>query len=149
MSLKETIKSDIVTALKAGDELTTTTLRNAIAEIERREMAGKQRVELSDVEILAAIKGEINKRRETAKIYQDAGESARADREQAEAEVLVAYVPSDLERAEVEAIIEKAFADTGASTMADMGVVMKQVTAEVAGRYSGKEISDIVRSKLA
>lgn len=149
MTLKETIKSDIITGLKAGDELVVTTLRNAVAEIERREMAGKQRVELSDVETLAVIKGEINKRRETAKVYEDAGANDRAVREREEADFLSGYVPADLERADVEAIIEKAFADTGATTMADMGAVMKQVTAEVAGRYSGKEISDIVRSKLS
>ena len=152
-TLKEQLQADMKAHMKAGNRTALTTVRNVLGEITTREKSGKTPVELDDAQTVALLQKEAAKRRDTARIYADAGEAGRAADEIAEAEVIEAYLPAPLTRDDVEAIVDKVLADLRAGgtepSMRQMGLVMKPVTAEVAGRFDGKAVSEIVRSRLA
>lgn len=160
-TLKEQLRADLGENIKSGKELEKTTLRNVLGAIQSAEKSGKVEQNFGDEEVLSIIAKEVKKRRETAAEYRELAERGavtaerrehlvqQAVREVAEAEVLTKYLPTQLEAAELEQIIAKAIADTGAASVKDMGRVMKQVTGEVQGRADGKTISTLVRAKLA
>jgi uncharacterized protein YqeY len=151
--LKERLHADVVAHMKDRNKVALTTVRNVLGEIETREKSGKTPVELDDAQVTALLQKEAAKRRDTARIYTEAGESDRAGAEIAEAEVIEAYLPQSLSAAEVEAIVDEAIAALKADgvelSMRQMGAVMKPVTAKVAGRFDGKAVSEIVRTRLA
>lgn len=151
--LKERLHADVVAHMKDGNKVALTTVRNVLGEIETREKSGKTPVELDDAQITALLQKEAAKRHDTARIYTEAGEKDRAAAEIAEADVIEAYLPRPLTAAEVEAIVDEAVEELKAGgaelSMRHMGAVMKPVTAKVAGRFDGKAVSNIVRSRLA
>lgn len=153
MSLKDQLQQDVVKHMKDGDRVALQTVRNVLGEIETREKSGKTPVTLDEAQLTSLLQKEAAKRRETASIYSQAGERDRADRELAEAMVIEAYLPKALSREEVEAIVDNVIAGLKSAglelTVRQMGQVMKPVTAEIAGRFDGKAVSDIVRAKLA
>lgn len=152
-TLKERLHADVVAHMKDRNKVALTTVRNVLGEIETREKSGKTPVELDDAQVTALLQKEAAKRRDTARIYTEAGESDRAGAEIAEAEVIESYLPQPLSAAEVEAIVDEAIAALKADgvepSMRQMGAVMKPVTAKVAGRFDGKAVSEIVRRRLA
>lgn len=153
MSLKEQLHGDVVAHMKTRNKVALTTVRNVLGEIETREKSGKTPVELDDAQVTSLLQKEAAKRRDTARIYTEAGESDRAAAEIAEAEVIEAYLPKALTRDEVEAIVDEEIAALKAEgqelSMRSIGAVMKPVTAKVAGRFDGKTVSEIVRGRLA
>lgn len=152
-TLKQRLHADVVIHMKDRNKTALTTVRNVLGEIETREKSGKTPIELDDTQVMALLQKEAAKRRDTARIYTEAGESERAAAEIAEAEVIEAYLPEMLTPAEVEAIVDEAIAALTAGgqelTIRQMGAVMKPVTAKVAGRFDGKAVSEIVRTRLA
>jgi hypothetical protein len=152
-SLKERLQADVVIHMKERNKTALTTVRNVLGEIETREKSGKTPVQLDDLQVTSLLQKEAAKRRETAAIYTEAGQPDRAAAEIAEAEVIESYLPEPLSLQEVEAIVDEVIAGLRAEgkelTPRQMGEVMKPVTAEVAGRFDGKEVSQIVRRKLA
>lgn len=151
MGLKDTLQTDLHTAIKSRDELTAATLRMALAAVTNAEVAGKQAKELSDDEVMAVLDKEAKKRREAAEAYKDANRPELAEREEAELGVLTAYLPEPLSEDEISAIIDEAIsaaAADGKSGMAAMGPVMQAVTAATKGRADGKTVSGIVRQRL-
>ena len=152
-TLKDQLQADMKSHMKSGNRMALTTVRNVLGEINTREKSGKTPVELDDVQTVSLLQKEAGKRRDTARIYTEAGETDRAAAEIAEAEVIEAYLPAPLTREDVEAIVDRAIAqlrEAGTEpSMRQMGQVMKPVTAEVAGRFDGKAVSEIVRSRLA
>ena len=153
MTLKEQLQADMKSHMKAGNRTALMTVRNVLGEIETREKSGKTPVELDDAQVISLLQKEAAKRRDTAGIYREAGEIERADAETAEAEVIEAYLPAALTAADVEAIVDEAVAELTANgtelSMRQMGALMKPVTAKVAGRFDGKAVSEIVRSRLS
>lgn len=151
-NLKQRLHADVVTHMKDRNKTALTTVRNVLGEIETREKSGKTPIELDDAQITSLLQKEAAKRRDTAKIYTDAGEAERAAAEIAEAEVIEAYLPRGLTAAEVEAIVDDIIAGLRAEgvepTLRQLGAVMKPVTAKVAGRFDGKAVSEIVRGRL-
>ncbi|MDQ6754170.1 MAG: GatB/YqeY domain-containing protein [Actinomycetota bacterium] len=151
-TLKERLHADVTTHMKAGNKLALTTVRNVLGEIGTKEKSGKTPVELDDAQVTALLQREAAKRRDTAGIYTRAGETDRAAAEIAEAEVIEAYLPQALTRAEAEAIVDEEIAAMKADGqelgMRQMGAVMKPVTAKIAGRFDGKTVSEIVRGRL-
>ena len=151
-ALKEQLRADLVTAMKARDEAAKSNVRMALAAIMNEEVAGKQARELSDDEELRVITREVNKRKDSAQAYADGGRPELAAKEQAEAEFLAHYLPAQLGDDEVRAIVAARIAELAAAgevpTMKQMGQVMKAVTAEVAGRADGRRVSEIVRAAL-
>jgi len=124
-ALKQQLKSDVVTHMKAGNKVALATVRNVLGEIETKEKAGKTPVDLDDQQVTSLLQKEAAKRRETAHIYAEAGESGRADAEIAEAEVIEVYLPQPLTEAEAQAIVEEVIAgleaDGGPLAMRQMG----------------------------
>jgi uncharacterized protein YqeY len=151
-TLKERLHADVVTHMKDRNKTALTTVRNVLGEIETREKSGKTPIVLDDAQVTALLQKEAAKRRDTARIYSEAGERERAEAEIAEAEVIEAYLPRALSRDEVETIVDEAIETLKAGgqelSMRSIGTVMKPVTAKVAGRFDGKAVSEIVRSRL-
>ena len=151
-TLKETLKNDVVVHMKAGNKTALTTVRNVLGEIETREKGGKTPVEFDDAQVTALLQKEAAKRRDTAAIYTEAGENDRAAAEIAEAEVIEAYLPQPLDAEEAAAIVDRIItaleAEQGELSMRQMGVAMKPITAEIAGRFDGKAVSEMVRKRL-
>jgi uncharacterized protein YqeY len=151
-SLKERLHIDVIAHMKDGNKVALRTLRNVLGEIETREKSGKTPVELTDSQVTSLLQKEAAKRRDTARIYTEAGEGDRAAAEIAEAEVIEGYLPKALTAGEVEGIVDEVIAALKADgvepSVRQLGAVMKPVTAKVAGRFDGKAVSEIVRGRL-
>jgi uncharacterized protein len=147
--LKDRLQSDLTSALRGRDELTTATLRMALAAITTEEVAGSSARQLSDDEVLKVLAREAKKRREAAEAFGSAGRDELADRERAEGTVLDRYLPQQLDDAAIAELVTAAIAETGATGMPQMGAVMKAAQAKAAGRADGKRLSTEVRRQLA
>lgn len=152
-TLKQQLKADVVAHMKDGNKVALATVRNVLGEIETREKSGKAPVELDDLQVTSLLQKEAAKRRETAAIYTEAGETARAEAEIAEAQVVETYLPQPLSEAEAEGIVQDVIAELEAAgeplTLRQMGQAMKSITPRIAGRFDGKAVSDMVRRRLS
>jgi len=149
MPLKDRLRADLTTAMKARDEVRTRTLRMALTSVSNEEVAGKAVRELSDDEVLKILARESKRRREAATAFQDAGRADQAAAERAEEAVLSGYLPAQLSDAELTELVTAVIAETGAAGMPAMGQVMKAVTPRVAGRAEGGRVAAEVRRQLA
>jgi uncharacterized protein len=149
MPLKDRLRADLTTAMKARDEVRTRTLRMALTSVSNEEVAGQASCELTDDEVLKILAREAKRRREAATAFQEAGRDDQAAAERAEDAVLSDYLPAQLSDAEVTELVAAAIAETGASGMPAMGQVMKTVTPRVAGRAEGSRVAAEVRRQLA
>lgn len=148
MTLKETIRTDLTAAMKARDEVRSSTLRMVLTAITNAEVAGKQARELSDDEIIGVLSSETKKRREAATAFADGGRPEQAAKEKAEAAVIADYLPAQLTPAEISDLVAKAIAQTGAADVKAMGKVMGVVTPQVKGRADGGAVAAEVRRQL-
>jgi uncharacterized protein YqeY len=149
MSLKARLESDLHEAMKARDELVTSTLRMAIAAVRNAEVAGKQARELSDDEVLGVLTKEAKKRREAATAFADAGRADSARKELAEEEILSRYLPQQLDDEQIAQIVAEALAAGGFTGPSQMGPAMKAAQAAIAGRAEGGRVAAEVRRQLA
>lgn len=154
ITLKSRLRADLTAAMKARDSLTTGTIRMALAAITTAEVSGTTAKELSDAEVAGVLGKEIRKRAEAAEAFAGAGRAEQAAKEEAEADVLKAYLPTPLTDDEVAGLVATALdsvaASTGAPvTMRQMGLVIKQVQAAADGRADGSRISAAVKAALA
>jgi len=150
-ALKAQLQSDLTTAMKARDQLTSSTLRMALTAITNEEVAGKESRVLSDADVLAVLGKEAKKRREAAEAYDAAERPELAVKERDELGVLEAYLPEELSAGEVQAIIDAAVAQAssqGLSGGAAMGAVMKLVQPQVKGRADGGLVAAAVKTAL-
>jgi uncharacterized protein YqeY len=147
--LKARLESDLRDAMKARDELVTSTLRMAIAAVRNAEVAGDTARQLTDDEVLTVLTKEAKKRRESATAFGDAGRAELAAKERAEEEVLAAYLPKQLTDDEIAELVRTALADKGLTGMGSMGPAMKAAQAAVAGRAEGGRVAAEVRRQLA
>lgn len=148
-SLKDRLNDDLRTAMKGRDELTTSTLRMALAAVRNAEVAGKQARELSDDEVLGVLTKESKKRREASIAFADAGRAEQAARERAEGELIDRYLPQQLSDEELTVLVTKALGDGGFTAKAQMGPAMKAAQAAVAGRAEGGRVAAEVRRRLS
>jgi len=150
MSLKETLRSDLTTAMKARDEVRSSTLRMVLTAITNAEVAGKEARELSDDEIIGVLTSEAKKRREAATAFADGGRQESAEKERAEAAVIADYLPEQLSEAEVADLVARAIEQVGAAGegMRAMGKVMGVVQPQVKGRADGGAVAAEVRRQL-
>ena len=146
--LKAQLKADLTAAMKARDELSTATLRMLLTAVSTEEVSGSSARELTDDEVLKVIGHEAKKRREAAEAFQAAGRTEQAGRELDEQAVLNRYLPTQLEDAELSALVADAVRESGATEPRQLGLVMKLLTPRVAGRADGKRLSDEVRRQL-
>ncbi|HYN97079.1 MAG TPA: GatB/YqeY domain-containing protein [Pilimelia sp.] len=147
-NLKDSLTADLRAAMKARDELTTATLRMALAAVRTAEVAGAAARELSDAEVRAVLTKEAKKRREAATAFGDAGRAEQAARERAEGELIERYLPAQLSDAELAELVAAALAAGGLRGMAQLGPAMKAVQAAVAGRAEGGRVAAEVRRQL-
>ena len=146
--LKERLRADLTTAMKARDELRTATLRMVLTAVSAEEVSGAAARELTDDEVQAVLRREAKKRREAADAFGAAGRAEQAAREQAEGEVLADYLPAQLADADLAAMVADAVTTTGAAGLKDMGKVMGAVQGVVAGRADGGRVAAEVRRQL-
>ena len=151
-SLKETLQSDLTDAIRSRDELTSATLRMALTAVTNEEVSGRTARTLSDAEVVGVLTKEAKRRREAATAFADASRPELAERELAELDVLARYLPEPLTAEEVSAMVDAAvarLADEGVTGMPAMGRVMKELTAQTAGRFDGGQVAAMVRAALA
>ncbi len=147
--LKERLRADLSSAMRARDQVRLRTLRMALTSITNEEVAGAAARQLSDDEIVKVLTREAKKRREAAEAFAAAGRAEQAAAERAEGEVLADYLPRQLTDEEVSQLVAAAITETGAAGMPAMGKVMKVVTPQVAGRAEGSRVAAEVRRQLA
>ncbi|MGE9784377.1 GatB/YqeY domain-containing protein [Janibacter sp. G368] len=148
-SLKATLQHDLHDAMRGREQVRVATLRMTLTAISNAEVAGESARELSDDETLKVVAKEAKKRKESATAYRDAGRPELAEREEAELVVLEAYLPAQLGDDELTAIVDRAVEQVGATSMAQMGQVMKVAQAEIAGRADGGAVAAKVKARLA
>ncbi len=146
MSIKESLKSDLVTAMKARDELRLSTLRLITSAIKNKEI--DERKELDDDGVLAVLNTAAKQRRDSIEQYEKGGRIDLADKEKAELVIIQGYLPQQLSKDEVAAIIKETVAETGAAGAKDMGKVMKALMPKVKGKADGKLVNELVKELL-
>jgi len=150
-TLKDSLQSDLTTAIKARDELTSATLRMVLTAVKSEEVAGKTARTLSDEEVLTVLQREAKKRREAAEAFGGAGRAESAARETDELGVIQRYLPTPLTEEELTALVEEAVlmaTSEGLTGMGAMGAVMTTLKPQVGGRADGKRLSAAVRARL-
>ncbi|WP_346007728.1 GatB/YqeY domain-containing protein [Janibacter terrae] len=148
-TLKATLQHDLHTAMRAREQVRVATLRMVLTGISNEEVSGTEGKQLTDAETLKVVAKEAKKRKESATAFRDAGRPELAEREEAELAVLAEYLPEQLGDDELAAIVDRAIAQVGATSMAQMGQVMGVAQAEAAGRADGGAIAAKVRARLA
>ncbi len=141
MAVADQIKLDLQVAMRAGEKDRVGALRLVLSELQKAVKDG------SDDE-LAVLRRERKRRLESARAYREGGRDDLAAGEEAEAELIAAYLPAELSEADLQAIVEQAVRDSGAQSVKDMGAAMKQAIAAVDGRADGKRVSGLVRAAL-
>ncbi|MBO1420392.1 GatB/YqeY domain-containing protein [Streptomyces sp. FH025] len=147
-TLKEQLHEDLTAAIKDRDELRSSTIRLTLSAVTSEEVAGKEKRELSDAEVLKVITREAKKRREAAEAFDKGGRAEQAERERAEGDLLAAYLPKQLSDEELAAIVAAAVAESGASGPQAMGAVMKLVKPKVEGLAEGGRVAAAVKAAL-
>lgn len=147
MSIFDQLTEDMKRAMKAGEKDRLATIRLLRGYL-KNEAIDKQK-ELSEEEELAVLASAAKKRKESIEAYQQGGRADLVEKEQKELEVIQSYLPQPLTRDEVEKIVNEAIASVGATTIKDLGKVMPVVMQQVQGRADGKQVNEIVRSKLS
>ncbi|MFL6373388.1 MAG: GatB/YqeY domain-containing protein [Pyrinomonadaceae bacterium] len=148
MGLKDQITADLTSAMKAKDTDRLGTLRMVKASLMNRQI--EKGSDLTDDEVTKALQSLVKQRRDSIEQYEKAGRSELAAKESAEISVIEDYLPQAATPEEIAAAVDAAITETGASTMKDMGAVMKAVNAHLAGRSAdGRAVSDAVKSRLS
>jgi uncharacterized protein YqeY len=148
MSLKQQIISDMTAAMKAQDSVRTSTLRMLKAAITNREKEGSG--ELTDEEVQKLLRSQVKQRRDSVEQFEKAGRQELADKEKAEIAIIDTYLPQAASQTEIDQAVVAAITETGASSMKDMGGVMKAAMAKLAGKNAdGKVVSETVKAKLS
>ena len=141
MTILDDVKQDLTSAMRAGDKQRVGALRMILSELQKAEKDGSG-------DELAVLRRERKRRLEAAKAFRDGGREDLASGEEAEGELIGAYLPAELSDAELQAIVERAVIESGAQSPKDMGQAMKSVMAVVDGRADGKRVSGLVRAAL-
>lgn len=148
MTLKQQIISDMTAAMKAQDSARTSTLRMLKAAITNREKEGGG--ELTDEDVQKLLRSQVKQRRDSVEQFEKAGRQELADKESAEIAIIDMYLPQAASQDEIEQAVVAAITGTGASSMKDMGAVMKAAMAMLAGKNAdGKAVSETVKAKLS
>lgn len=149
-ALKDRLRNDLTTAMKAGDHVRTSTLRMVLSAVTNAEVSGKQARELSDDDLVGVLSTEAKKRREAAEAYDAAGRRDSAEKERTEAAVIADYLPEQLSADEIAGLVSEVIEATGAGEdgMKAMGRVMGALQPRVKGRADGAVVAAEVRRQL-
>ncbi len=144
MSVLDRIRADTVAAMKAGDRGRTGALRLISSELQK---AAKEAPD-GGLDETTVLRRERKRRTEAAAAYREAGRADLAEGEEAEAEILAAYLPAEITDEELAALVGDAVAESGATSAREMGKVMPLAMAKVDGRADGRRVSAMVRERL-
>jgi uncharacterized protein YqeY len=148
MTLKDQIISDMTAAMKAKDAARTSTLRMVKAAIMHREKEGGDA--LTDEDVTKLLRSQMKQRRDSVEQYEKGGRPELAAKERAEIAIIETYLPQAASQEEIDQAVANAIAETGASSMKEMGAVMKAAMAKLAGKNAdGKVVSETVKAKLS
>jgi uncharacterized protein YqeY len=142
MTILDTVRGDLVVAMKAGEKERVGTLRLLLSELQKAAKEGPD-------DELAVVRRERKRRAEAERAFRDGGREDLASAEAAEALIIGVYLPAELDDAQLQEMVSRAVAQSGAESAKDLGKVMSIVMAEVAGRADGKRVSEQVRAALA
>ena len=142
MQIADRIKSDVASAMKAGERERVGALRLVLSELQKAEKDGQG-------DELAVLRRERKRRREAAEAYREASREDLAETEDFEAGIIEQYLPAELSDAELDELVQVAVAETGASSPRDMGQVIKHVMAAADGRADGRSVSTKVKDVLS
>ena len=142
MTILDTVRGDLVVAMKAGERERVGTLRLLLSELQKAAKEGPD-------DELAVVRRERKRRAEAERAFRDGGREDLASAEAAEALIIGVYLPAELDDAQLQEMVSRAVAQSGAESAKDLGKVMSIVMAEVAGRADGKRVSEQVRAALA
>ena len=145
--LRDRLNNEMKEAMKARDEIRLSVIRLIRSSVKNREI--ESRHELNDGEITEVVSTLVKQRRESIRMFGEAGRTDLVEKEEKELAVLLTYLPLQLSREEVEALVVQAIADSGAQGPKDMGKVMKAIMPHVTGRADGSLVSAVVKEKLA
>ena len=148
MNLREQIMADIKSAMKDKDAVKLSTLRLVQSAFKNREIELRPNP-MTDEEALGVLKKLAKQRKESIEQYKSASRQDLADNETAELKIIETYMPAQMDRAQVEALVKEVIAQTGAKTVKEMGAVMKEVIARSKGQADNKTISELVKANLA
>ena len=146
MSLKTQLTEDMKTAMRAKDQVSLSTIRLINAAIKQFEV--DERTEADDAKVISILTKMVKQRKDSAKIYTEAGRQDLADKENAEIEILNRYLPQMMSAEEIKTVVEAAIAETGASGMADMGKVMGILKTRLAGKADMGEVNKVLKAAL-
>jgi len=146
--LEDKIMEDFKSAMKNKDALKVSTLSFLRSQL-KNVAIDKKKDKLEDGDVIAVIKKQIKQRQDSIENFKTGNRLDLAEKEQNELNILKSYLPQELPQEELEKIIGDIVKETGASTMKDMGKVMKELTPKIAGRADNKLVSELVRKKLA
>lgn len=151
MSLQQQLTEDMKTAMKARDKVRLGAIRLAVAAMKNKavELGRGPQGELSDEEMQKLFASEIKRRKDASNQYREAGRDELADHEDEEAAIYEAYLPAQLSDEELATIVDAAVAETGATSMKDMGATIKAVMATVGSQADGGRVSALVKARLA
>jgi hypothetical protein len=142
MTILDTVRGDLVVAMKAGEKERVGTLRLLLSELQKAAKEGPD-------DELAVVRRERKRRAEAERAFRDGGREDLAAAEAAEALIIGVYLPAELDDAQLQEMVTRAVAQSGAESAKDLGKVMSIVMVEVAGRADGKRVSEQVRAALA
>jgi uncharacterized protein YqeY len=149
-SLESRLKDVVKAAMKKGAREELEVLRMLLSDAKTVAIAaGGERSGLSDEVMLGVLRKAVKTRSEAAALYAQGGRKDLEDRENAQIEVIRRYLPAEVSEAEIEVVVDTVIVNLGATTRADMGRVMKEAMARLAGRAEGASVSRIVASRLS
>jgi hypothetical protein len=147
MTLKQQLTEDMKTAMRAGDKHRLGVIRLMLAAIKQREV--DERIELDDVQVLITLEKMLKQRRDSVSQFDAAKREDLSAIERAEMVVIETYLPTKLNEAEIDALVDAAISDTGASSARDMGKVVAAVKEKAAGRADMAVVSGKIKARLA
>ena len=147
MALQQQLADDMKKAMKSGDKLRLSVIRMVRAKIKNAEI--EKRDGLTEDEALKVIARDVKQHKESIEAFKDADRTELAEKEEAELAILMEYMPQQMSRDDVVAIVKQIIADTGANGPQDKGKVMGKIMAQVSGKADGKEVNQIVTELLA
>jgi uncharacterized protein len=147
MSLKERIQNDVKTAMRSGERERLGALRLILAAVKQREV--DERITLDDAQVLAVLEKMVKQRRESVASFEAGGRADLVAKETAELQLIQSYLPAQLSESELDALIGGVIAETGASSIKDMGKVMAAVKAKATGRADMAAVAARIKARLA
>jgi len=147
MTLKTQLNDAMKQAMKAHDQLRLSAVRMIRAAVQNREI--DQKLELDDQGVREVVSTLVKQRRESIRLYQEGNRPDLVEKEEAELDILLGFLPAQLDAAEIGVLVAQVIRETGVVSIKDMGRIMKALTPLTAGRADGKLVSDIVRKQLS